>query len=123
MSTIAAPTYACERIETIPQNGALLVRGSRLIHGDGPYLPDHFPTITIFPGVFILETVVRSVAKVLGREALSVVKVRSLRFLVPLYPGDELRFEAKVSTDPVLIKATCLRADDVKVATLSVECG
>ena len=123
MNTVAAPTSACERVEAIPQNGVLLVRGRKIIDGDGPYLPDHFPTITIFPGVFILETVVRSVAKVLGRDALSVVKVRSLRFLVPLYPGDELRFEAKVSTDPVLIKAICVRADDVKVATLSVECG
>jgi 3-hydroxyacyl-[acyl-carrier-protein] dehydratase len=53
--------------------------------------------------------------------------VRSLRLLVPLYPGDELSFEAcvadPVSAEAVVVTAEGRRGDGVRVATMTLECG
>jgi len=128
-SQFAAPVAGCELIEANQDAGVLRVTGVLRIRQDGPYLPDHFPDITIFPGVFILEVVVQSVARALGpreHQVLRLRQVRSLRFVLPLYPGDELRMAATVTDgeapDSVVITADCRRGDDLRVSTMTVEC-
>lgn len=125
----AAPLRACDEVAAVVEGGVLRVIGVTRIRGDGPYLAGHFPEITIFPGVFILEAVVQAVAQSLGErngQLSRLYTVRSLRFLVPLYPGDELSFEAHVadptSPDGVVVTADCRRGDGVRVATMTVEC-
>ena len=126
----AAPLTACDEIAATAGAGGLRVTGITRIRGDGPYLSGHFPEITIFPGVFILEAVVQAVAQSLGDRGgrpLRPYQVRSLRLLNPLYPGDQLTFEAEVtdpaSPDGVVVTADCCRSDGVRVATMTVGCG
>lgn len=125
----AAPLRACDEVAAEAEGDVLRVRGITRIRPDGPYLAGHFPEITIFPGVFIMEAVVQAVVQSLGERNGQIARlrtVRSLRFLVPLYPGDELSFEACVadpaSAEAVVVTAEGRRGDGVRVATMTLEC-
>jgi 3-hydroxyacyl-[acyl-carrier-protein] dehydratase len=125
----AAPFAACDEVAAVVDGGVLRVSGVTRIHGEGPYLDAHFPDITIFPGVFVVEAIVQAVAQSLGERPGRLPRlhaVRSLRLLVPLYPGDDLRFQADVTdhgADAVEVRADCRRGDGVRVATMTLECG
>lgn len=126
----AAPLVGCDRLTVAVDGAVRRITGELRIRGDGPYLPDHFPGLTIFPGVFVLEAVVQAAATAFGEPGgrrLRLATVRSLRFLVPLRPGDELRVLAE-ATDaspphPVRVRADCRRGDGVRAATATLECG
>ncbi|MFG2103282.1 hypothetical protein ACGFJ5_22090 [Micromonospora echinaurantiaca] len=124
------PLVACDRVTAIVDGDVRRITGELRVHGDGPYLPDHFPGLTIFPGVFVLEAVVQAAAAAFGEPdggRLRLTAVRSLRFLVPLRPGDLLRVLAEATEvsppHPVRLRADCRRGDGVRVATVTVECG
>ncbi len=131
----AMPVAACDRVTVSEQDGTRRISALLRIRADAPYLPDHFPGFTIFPGVFILESVVQATARAFGERAgrhLRPCAVLSLRFLVPLVPGDDLHVAAEATEVPaptdeaayrVLVSADCRRGDGVRVATVTVECG
>lgn len=126
----AVPLTACDYVATTVENGASTITGVTRIRGDGPYLVDHFPQVTIFPGVFLLEALVQAVGEALGERdghPLRLREVRSMRLLVPLYPGDQLRIAARTVDSPagdgVVVTADCRRGDGMRVATMAVESG
>lgn len=131
-SRYAAPLRAMDGLRVTTCRGDLLVSAWKVIVADDPYLPGHFPDQPIYPGVFIVETVRQAVTTALGEPAGAVPRlaaVRSVRFLAPLRPGDELRVEATVRTAGVRpdtgvaigSEARCCRTDGTEVARLTLE--
>src|SRR5262245_45271809 len=82
--------------------GTLTVRARKRITDDDPYLASHFPGIIVFPGVFIIECLQQAVAFALGRfdGTTSLQALRSVRFLAPLFVGDDLTLDATVALTP-----------------------
>jgi len=56
---------------------------------DHPAFAGHFPGTPILPGVVLLDTVLHSIAAATGI-ALEICEIRSVKFLGPASPGDEL---------------------------------
>lgn len=84
-----------------------LVRGesiktSKLVTANEFYLPGHFPSNPIVPGVLTLEGLIQSsiflVAETFNRGKLecSLQKVARVRFKRPIYPGDRIEFLVQV---------------------------
>lgn len=123
---------SCEEVTACREDGVVRVDGATRIRGEGPYLADHFPGFAVFPGVFIVETVVQAVARALGDRdghRLRWHTLRSLRLLAPLHPGDRLLVRAEVrepgpapEPDRPVIVAECRRAGGGRVATMTVTC-
>jgi 3-hydroxymyristoyl/3-hydroxydecanoyl-(acyl carrier protein) dehydratase len=62
------------------------------IPADHPALPGHFPGHPIVPGVVILDTVVRAIARGLPAGA-RINGAPAIKFLAPLLPGAAARIE------------------------------
>lgn len=124
----AAPLAACDQVAVAPVPPGWRVTGRTRIRGDGPYLAAHFPGLTIFPGVFVLEAVVQAVGQALGDRAgrpLRLAELGSLRLRTPLFPGDWLCLRAEVvpeSDRSVVVRAGCRRDDGVPAAGLTLRC-
>ena len=92
--------------------------------GQRIHLPGHFPELTIFPGVFVVECLVQAVALALMEHGLSgarLSELRSLRFVAPLLGGNVLTVRASIAdlaARPLLVEARCVRGDDREVATM-----
>jgi 3-hydroxyacyl-[acyl-carrier-protein] dehydratase len=71
-----------------------VVRVSRTVHIDptDPVFAGHYPGFPILPGLFLVEYVHETVAG--GMRA---VALDSVRFVRPVFPGDELRIEATLT--------------------------
>lgn len=98
-------TIAPERVVDEP------VRVSRTVHIDptDPVFAGHYPGFPILPGLFLVEYVHETVAGGARAAALDTV-----RFLRPVFPGDELRIEATL---------TCCGDEQRCVATVSSRSG
>lgn len=85
--------------------------GRKRIVADDPYLGGHFPTLTVYPGVFLVESLQQMLELHLDGAlgGVDLVELGSVRFSEPALVGDELLFEAAVSGDrgQLLTKATC----------------
>ena len=118
-----------DAIDSVTHLAADEVAGVKHIRGDDPYLEGHYPGFTIYPGVFILESACRLVEEyvretVAGDARAELARVRSMRFLAPLMPGDTLRVRCAIvggDDERTDVKATCLNAADEKVAQMSLE--
>ncbi|MBC2875752.1 MULTISPECIES: 3-hydroxyacyl-ACP dehydratase FabZ family protein [Streptomyces] len=71
----------------------VLVR--RLVRADDPYLEGHYPEVTVYPGVFLVESVCQAVLHLLWEtrgEDLHVepLRIDALRFTAAFAPGDEI---------------------------------
>jgi 3-hydroxyacyl-[acyl-carrier-protein] dehydratase len=76
--------------------GGFVLRAGMAVRADEPALRGHFPGFTVYPGVFVLETLAQSVS--LATDAPARVRlVRSIRFLRPLLGGMSFRLRAEVS--------------------------
>jgi 3-hydroxyacyl-[acyl-carrier-protein] dehydratase len=62
------------------------------VPADHPVFAGHFPGAPIVPGVMLLDTVLHAIAAATGI-ALDVCEIRSVKFLSPARPGDELALE------------------------------
>lgn len=75
--------------------------GRKKIAVDDPYLAGHFPALTVYPGVFLLESLQQMlelhVDGALG--GIDLVEVGSVRFSRPALVGDELVFHTSVDGD------------------------
>lgn len=90
------PLHAVD--EVVAERGALgwTVRARKVITDQDPYLAGHFPAATVYPGVFVIESVRQAVSEGLDA-ACDIVSVCSARFLMPLVTADVMVLEATVS--------------------------
>ncbi|WP_216906622.1 hypothetical protein [Nocardia noduli] len=95
----------------------------KLIRADDPYLAGHFPDFTIYPGVFLIESV-GQVADEFARSLelwLELAAVDSVRFSAPVIPGDTLAISCRCSVtadSAVAVRAECRNDNAVRVAQL-----
>jgi 3-hydroxymyristoyl/3-hydroxydecanoyl-(acyl carrier protein) dehydratase len=77
--------------EVVAARGAheWVIRARKVITDQDPYLAGHFPNATIYPGVFVIESLRQAVSEGLGAVC-DIMSVRSARFLMPLVSGDTL---------------------------------
>lgn len=84
----------------------------------------HFPELTIYPGVFILESVSQAAAVALG-EPVCILRVFSMRFTAPLFAKDVLIIDSSIEAPRVAghwhVNARCWRADGTDVAAVRLE--
>jgi 3-hydroxyacyl-[acyl-carrier-protein] dehydratase len=124
----AAPLVALDAIDVSGGEGLRRISATKRIDAGAPYLQGHFPNFAIFPGIFLIEAVRQAVAIALG-EANGLLpeirRLRSVRFLAPLLPGDSMSLEATMaqSTDgrTWAVEARCSRSDGVTAARLKLD--
>jgi len=121
----AAPLPAVDRVIRIDDAGTHLL-ATKLVVGSDPYMAGHFPDLTLYPAVFLVETVRQAVAAaaVPSCEFPEVRAVRSARLLAPMLGGTELSVEIRigerVGSAPFEVTARCMRSEGVRVASLTL---
>jgi 3-hydroxymyristoyl/3-hydroxydecanoyl-(acyl carrier protein) dehydratase len=122
----AAPLIAVDGYEVL---SATEITATKVVKADDPYLEGHYPDFTIYPGVFIIESVVQTVRLLAGEtmempEELELVGVPSVRFVTPMLPGDVLHIRVQTvsaADGTVKVKAECQNADGAKAAQMKLE--
>src|SRR5213078_4263306 len=115
-----APLRAVDDVRVGTADDRFVVRASKRIDARDPYMEGHFPSLVIYPGVFILETVRQAVALAVGGPV-EIAGLRSVRFLAPLFGDDTLSVEATVrpgSGAGLEVDARCHRGDGSLAARL-----
>jgi 3-hydroxymyristoyl/3-hydroxydecanoyl-(acyl carrier protein) dehydratase len=124
-SSFAVPLPAVDDIVVTGDEGVLSVLATKTVTAADPYLQGHFPEVTVYPGVFVLETAWQAVCAALAdTEPPRITRIRSLRFLAPLGDGDRLTMQLtikSISDGQWLATADCTRGEDTKIAVLKVE--
>ena len=82
----------------------------RLIRGDHPTLPGHFPGAPVVPGVVILEEVLEAVLE--WRENSQITSVRTVKFLAPLKPEQPFMISISAHNEGAGEVNFCCRAED-----------
>lgn len=122
----AAPLYAIDGAAIDGVDGdPCRFTATRIIDAADPHLAAHFPSFTIFPGVFIIESLRQAVAAVAGPDT-GITAVRSARFLAPLLPGDELTLRATLTPTANgghVVDAQALRRDGTVAAQMKIDVG
>lgn len=122
----AAPLPAMDRLVLLESAQALVEK--RVLATD-PYLSGHYPSVCLYPGVFILETVCQAVSRLPDLPGARLREVTALRFTAPLRPGDGLRARLEwrpcggTGTAEVAVTARCTRDDGTPVATVAARFG
>lgn len=123
----ATPLTGAGQVEAVRTGDKILIRGSNVTGATEPYLAGHFPGFRIFPGVFLIEALRQAVWAALGERGgqfPDIVALRSVRFLAPLLPGDEMSLAASADMrpagQPFTVSARCCRLDGSPVAKLTV---
>jgi 3-hydroxyacyl-[acyl-carrier-protein] dehydratase len=126
----AVPLRAVDELRVQSCEGGLTLRAMKMVDANDPYLQGHFPDVTIFPGVFLIECLRQAVAWAVGRSmggCPDIKVLHSVRFLAPLVPGDQIILDAIVGQ--ILpgknfdVDAHFRRSDGVTAARLKVEFG
>lgn len=121
----ATPLDAVDAVEVVSSSE---VRATKRIVVDDPYLEGHYPDFTVYPGVFIIESVRHAVMALVARTqpdvgAVELTGVRSVRFAAPLLPGDTLLLTCRCEADGVTLSVKAIARDEsnVKVAQLALD--
>ncbi|HEV2371949.1 MAG TPA: hypothetical protein VGS19_07265 [Streptosporangiaceae bacterium] len=104
----------------VSREAGLTFRAWKQVRASDPYLCGHFPELTIYPGVFTLESVQQAVAGTVGAPV-RIVLLRSARFLAPLLESDVLTVAGTVTHGPdgcFEVDARCTREDGELTATV-----
>jgi 3-hydroxyacyl-[acyl-carrier-protein] dehydratase len=124
----AAPLLAVDRVSVTRTESGAELRAWKLVDAVDPYLAAHFPGFTVFPGVFLIESVRQAAALSLGAGDggfADLIAVRSARFLAPLLAGDTMTVDAVIAPanadGSFAVEASVLRSDGVTAARLTVE--
>ena len=119
----AAPLVAVEDVRVATADDRFVVHASKRVDASDPYMDGHFPSLVIYPGVFILETVRQAVALAVDGPV-EIARLGSVRFLAPLFADDTLTVEATVRPGPgaaLQVDARCRRGDGSLAARLKLE--
>ncbi|NNJ05542.1 hypothetical protein HHX38_15545 [Streptomyces sp. PKU-MA01144] len=137
--TYARPVEGADRITARAEPDELLIEADKVVRSTDPYLAGHFPGVTLYPAVFLLDGIRQAVGSELrhapalaahlgpggpGEDWLELGTLGSARVLRPMLEGDELRLLIKVSAGgPGVLRAAldCRRGDGVQVAKMTVE--
>jgi 3-hydroxyacyl-[acyl-carrier-protein] dehydratase len=96
MAEVAAPPHAVGDVVAERDVNAWVIRARKEITDHDPEPAGPFPGATIYPGVFVVESLRRAVSEGLGAPC-DIVSVRSAQFLLPLLSGDVLVLDATVT--------------------------
>lgn len=136
----ARPVEGADRITARAEADELLIEAVKEVRSTDPYLGGHFPGITLYPAIFLLDGIRQAVGAELSRcpalaahlgvagsrqeTWLELGTLDSARVLRPMLEGDELRLRIRVSAGrPGAVRAAldCRRADGTQVAKMTVE--
>ncbi|HEV2636504.1 MAG TPA: hypothetical protein VGX23_15245 [Actinocrinis sp.] len=122
----AAPLRAVDRHEIL---SAHEITAEKLIRADDPYLSGHYPDFTIYPGIFVIESVTQT-AHILveqtweSRIGIELAAIKSVRFVAPLLPGDTLHLRCLCTyseEDLLTVKADCRNDRGERTAQMRLE--
>ncbi len=123
----AAPLDA---VDTVDVDSVHEVTATKTVHADDPYLSGHYPHFTIYPGIFIIESVGQAVRAHTERHRQphipELAEVASVRFTAPLVPGNTLTVNASITPDDqdrgvLKVKADCRREDGARCAAMTLK--
>lgn len=135
----ARPLDGTDRITARVEADELLIEAEKVVRSTDPYLAGHFPGVTLYPAIFLLDGIRQAAGAELhrspaltahlgpggpGDDWLELGTLRSARVLRPMLEGDELRLLIRVSAGrPGALRAAldCRRGDGVQVAKMTVE--
>jgi 3-hydroxymyristoyl/3-hydroxydecanoyl-(acyl carrier protein) dehydratase len=92
----AAPLRAVDEVLVDRLGDRLTIRARLAI--DPADLQGHFPGLPIYPGVYVLESLAQAVGYTVG-QPVRPTTVHSVRFLAPLFGGDELRLHIQAQPE------------------------
>ena len=119
---MAVPLSAVDDV-SVAVDGRLTA--TKAITARDPYLSGHYPGRPIYPGVFVLESVLQATRRLLGDPGLVLAEVESVRFQAPLLPGDTLHLVLSFTTDSdggYIVRAKGTRSDGTPAATVTARC-
>jgi 3-hydroxyacyl-[acyl-carrier-protein] dehydratase len=124
----ARPLEAVDRVRTTAPDA---FHASKAIVATDPYLPGHYPDFTIYPGIFVMETVLQAFRGVLAELrgphlVADLTRLVSVRFTAPLLPGDVLLVDGSVRDLPdlpgtVRVTASCRRGGEQRAARVVMD--
>lgn len=135
----ARPLDGTDRSTARAEADGLLIEAVKVVRSTDPYLAGHFPGVTLYPAIFLLDGIRQAVGTELhrspslaghlgpggpGEDWLELGTLDSARVLRPMLEGDELRLRIRVSPGrPGVLRAAldCRRADGEQVAKMTVE--
>lgn len=144
----ARPLDGADRITARAEADELLIEADKVVRSTDPYLAGHFPEVTLYPAIFLLDGIRQAVGAELrrspslaahlgpggpggpgspggpGEDWLELGTLDSARVLRPMLEGDELRLLIRVSAGrPGALRAAldCRRADGDQIAKMTVE--
>ncbi|MFC9629234.1 3-hydroxyacyl-ACP dehydratase FabZ family protein [Streptomyces mirabilis] len=122
-----APLTAVDSVNT---ESVSEVTARKDIRAGDPYLSGHYPHFTIYPGIFIIESVGQAVRAHVTRHhgaayRAELVEVSSVRFTAPLVPGNTLELNARLTpgeqdSDLFRVKADARREDGARCAQMTL---
>ena len=122
----AAPLVAVDAYEIVSPEE---ITSTKAIRADDPYLEGHYPDFTIYPGVFIIESVTQTVHILVEQTLqtpldLELAALKSVRFIAPMLPGDTLHIRCQCSytgDDLLSVKADCRTGSGERAAQMKLE--
>ena len=86
---------------------------TRVVRADHPSLPGHFPDTTLVPGVVILDEILAALDE--WRQGCHLTGIRTVKFLVPLKPGQLFNIYFSTEDDAGEVNFSCRIAEQIIV--------
>lgn len=121
----AAPMRAVDVLRSERTADAWTVTARIIVDSADPNLRGHFPGQPVYPGIFVIETLVQAIAAAADPGARTVLRsVRSVRFLATVLGGEEMTLAITAKPLPEGcwdMRAEASRGDGTKTAKIRAE--